>query len=98
MAGNPSEIREWAQEHSIPDSTLFIMQPTRVSPFARLTVSHLWFTPMRVIVTNDLIVKDARPADILLPQAILNRICQNGGHTPTDLDELRTMTLSKMSR
>ena len=59
--------------------------------FRRSVYGDIWFTPMRLVLTPELSVRDARPSDELLGKMDLDSLCRFGGFAPRSLDDFRAL-------
>ena len=50
-------------------------------------LGEIWATPIRVVLTPELVVRDARPSDALLGHEELQALCNDGGIAPQGLEE-----------
>jgi hypothetical protein len=57
----------------------------------RDVAGDIWFTPTRVVFTEWLVVRDARPSDELLSEGELSAFCTNGGAAPQSLEDMRIL-------
>lgn len=54
-------------------------------------LGDVWITPTRVVLTSELVVRDARPSDVIPSKGELERLCNNGGIAPQGLEDLRRL-------
>jgi hypothetical protein len=80
VPGEISKARAWAGGHGIPLSLLAVVQPKAPTHrFGRSTVGRIWFTPMRVVLNSDGVVRDIRPSNQVPNEATLRFLCDLGG-------------------
>lgn len=79
--------REWAEARGLPPSTVYTIGVRTTWGGLYHEYGSIYFTPTRVILTGDLIVRDARPSDELPEAARRDELCLNGGIAPRSLAE-----------
>jgi hypothetical protein len=87
ILSDTASARAWAREHRLPESDVFALSVKKRLFFQRPTHGHIWMTPMRLVLTPGLEVRDARPWDGSLDVEILEELCLSGGIAPESVDE-----------
>ena len=82
------EAANWAQEHGLDPATVPSLASFKSGLFNRTTRRRIWRTPTRVVLTDALLIRDARPADDLLAPWEINIICEFGGAAPHNHAEM----------
>jgi len=94
ILGDSAGAYAWAGEHNILRSQVVWTSPRVTEGVGRDVVGRVWFTPMRLVLTDSQTVKDARPADDLLDHDLLRTVCERGGAAPQSIDDMRELYLS----
>lgn len=84
-------VTTWAEEHSL--YRVIELSPQSRSWLERPVVGDIWFTPTRLVLTSELDVRDARPADRLLDAPALEQLCDEGGISPRSAEEYRDLVM-----
>jgi hypothetical protein len=79
IPGDPDATMAWAEAHGLPKKQVLSVWERGSHGFlSRGVVGHIWFTPLRVILTEDLLVRDVRPSDHVPDEATLRFLCDQG--------------------
>ena len=88
LGGDSTEVASWADEHGLPGDRVLTLAAKKETFWRSPVLGDVWFTPTRVLLTPELVVRDARPSDELLSHEDLRSLCQDGGIAPQGLEEL----------
>lgn len=75
LTGDSASVMGWARAHGLPLSEVRVISPGRATGWRTTVAGDLWFTPMRVILTPDMIVRDARPSASMPSDDTLRLLC-----------------------
>jgi len=88
LGGNSARVASWAIEHGLPRERVLTLAPKKRQFWRPPVYGDLWSTPTRVVLTSELLVRDARPSNVLLSLGELESLCDSGGIAPQGLKEL----------
>jgi hypothetical protein len=80
-------VENWANAHGLSPLKVGHLGPTRQPPFGKLVFGKVWVTPLRVILSKDGRVRDARPASSLPELSTMAGLCTEGGIAPATVQE-----------
>lgn len=85
--GDSSTVATWTSLHALPPQTVLRLAGKRQYPWRRPVLGDVWVTPMRIVLTSDLVVRDARPSDSIPNDSVVGSLCRKGGIAPRNLSE-----------
>lgn len=88
VGGNPGRVASWADKHGLPRERVLALSTKKGWPWHPPVLGDVWVTPTRVVLTSELVVRDARPSDVLLSDEELQTLCLDGGIAPQSIAEL----------
>lgn len=91
ILGDSLGAARWAGEHGLVASQVHGLSPMARPGLERDVAGDIWFTPTRVVFTEWLVVRDARPSDELLSEGELSAFCTNGGAAPQSIEDMRIL-------
>lgn len=88
VGGGVSHAETWADRHGLPRERVLGLSTKKAGFWRTPILGDVWMTPTRVVLTSKLVVRDARPSDVLLSEEELQDLCHNGGIAPQSIREL----------
>jgi hypothetical protein len=88
VLGDSTTAVTWGEENGLPSHAVFGLEVKRPGLFRRPVFGDVWASPMRLVVSSGLVVREARPQNELPDQAELEDLCLNGGIAPSSFQEL----------
>lgn len=87
LLGDSMVASSWGSSHGLPENIVFGLSPRRWSLLSRPVFGNVWGTPMRLVLTPKMEVRDIRPTHTPPSEVELAEICVNGGIGPESLKE-----------
>jgi len=87
----------WGRRHGLSDRRVFGLSVKKRGLLRRAVVGDLWMFPMRVVLRQDLTVKDIRPSRSLPGERELRGICESKGIGPGSVEEYRAIVEGESS-
>ena len=85
--GDSVDVARWGSQRGLPPQTVLRLEAKRRYWWERPVVGDFWVSPTRLVLSEDLIVKDARPTDAIPNDAEVQSLCRGGGIAPGSLEE-----------
>lgn len=91
LGGDSARVASWANRHGLRKERVLALTAKNTRFWQPPVPGDVWITPTRVVLTSELVVRDARPSDVVPSHEELKRLCNNGGIAPQGLGELRRL-------